>query len=192
MVSEFGSRDKWPTARVDLRDELENAKKQQEVAPVDVEPTGVAKIQESGKQKGRKGRASFMYQPDAYDERMYATYLTQKVVFTREYPYAKSIRVLARKDWLEDPDEEPPRKPSYKMPIAAVICCFPIGLFALLHFMRALSAFESGNTRSQCKNARYMNYIGILAIFLGSIAWILIFIRIDIYKSSFTETSNND
>lgn len=134
----------------------------------------------------------------------------------REYPYAKSIQVLARKDWVDDPEKEPLGKPGYKLPLCAVICFLPLGLFALLHFMRALSAFgklftkivfnqlrprednrnlravvnwlkpriksksliicsESGNTRSQCKNQRHMNYIGSLAIFIGLIMWIIIF-----------------
>lgn len=40
--------------------------------------------------KGR--RQSFLWTPDAVDEGMYSTYLSQKIVFTKEYPYAKAIQ----------------------------------------------------------------------------------------------------
>jgi hypothetical protein len=42
-----------------------------------------------------------MYKAEASDEQMYGTYLTQKVLFTRDYPYAKSVQVVAHKDWKD-------------------------------------------------------------------------------------------
>ena len=78
MPSEHGSRDKWPTTRVDT-----SIEKDAEHTVVDTLDVSTVYQPNSN---GRK-KSSFLYQPDAYDERMYATYLTQKVVFTREYPY---------------------------------------------------------------------------------------------------------
>ena len=81
MVTDAGSRDKWPTTRVDLIDE--NSKEENHI----VQTASVlleSKNNTYGKYDPKKRRqSSFQYQADAMDERMYATYLTQKVVFTR-------------------------------------------------------------------------------------------------------------
>ena len=130
-------RDTWPITRVDKMDKFNNRKSPEHTI---VETLNVPTTYCQNNQNPKK-KASFLYQPDAYDEMMYATYLTQKVVFTREYPYAKSVQVLARKDWVDDPDVKPIRKPSPKLTIASLLFCLPLGLFVLLHFMRALSAY---------------------------------------------------
>ena len=84
MVTDAGSRDKWPTARVDLIDE-EN-KEEIQTASVLVQ----SKNNTYGKYDPKTRRqSSFQYQADAMDERMYATYLTQKVVFTRRVDRGK-------------------------------------------------------------------------------------------------------
>ena len=64
---------------------------------------------------------------------------------SRQYPYAESVLVLANKDTLfkvETSEEtKEPTKPGYKLVILAIICFLPLGLFSLIHYMRALSAF---------------------------------------------------
>jgi len=122
--------EKWPTKRVD--------------ESLDTEDSVDFKSLYSDDMTGHKTGTGLLFRPEAHDERMYATFLKQEVRYTRDYPYAKSVMVLAKKDHLlkTEPDEDRVyKKPNYKMTLCAIILFFPLGLFALIHYMRALSAY---------------------------------------------------
>ena len=148
--SRYGSRDNWPKVRVDMKEEKDENQVIDHTVVETMKPT---------KKSLRNKKVSFLYQPESYDEKMYATYLKQKIVYTREYPYAKSIKVLTRKGRVKNPDEELLKKPNPLIPVNALLCCLPIGLFSLLHYMRALSAYVRNSELTNCRYIIYRSWV---------------------------------
>ncbi|CBY06909.1 unnamed protein product [Oikopleura dioica] len=167
------NRTAWPTRKIDSKVDLENTNAQENLDNVSLPKP---QCQQKGVDaKGR--RQSFLWTPDAVDEGMYSTYLSQKIVFTKEYPYAKAIQVLMRKDHLNI-SEEPKEmiKPRWRLQIIAFICCPALGMLAVLHNFRATSAFNLQNVKSQRDNMRFSRWFSVFAIILGTIAWSVLFI----------------
>ncbi|CAG5109967.1 Oidioi.mRNA.OKI2018_I69.chr2.g4431.t1.cds [Oikopleura dioica] len=161
------NRTAWPTRKVDTETDLEA-----------VQTPEAARSPKIGKNANPKGvdskgrRQSYLWTPDAVDEGMYSTYLSQKIVFTKEYPYAKAIQVLVRKDRLhvhEEPKEM--KKPKWRLQLCALLCCPFLGLLAILHNFRATNAFNLQNVKSQRDNMRFSRWFSVFAIMLGTITW---------------------
>ena len=86
------NRTAWPTRKVDTESDLEAVQTQEGARSPKIGKNTNPKGVDS---KGR--RQSYLWTPDAVDEGMYSTYLSQKIVFTKEYPYAKAIQGTAER-----------------------------------------------------------------------------------------------